>query len=137
MNKKIQGFSQIFLNSKVLIWVRSHLEGHPSNLQSMFSILLTRDFTATSFFLQMDRTDKGWSKPKPLPSIVNSMDGIHWMLSADNQGNLYFGTWNPQEDGKTTGDIYCSKFENGQYARPEKLGPEINVPGYNYSPQGR
>lgn len=82
----------------------------------------------------MDRIDEGWSKPKPLPSIVNSLNGIHWMLSADIQGNLYFGTWKPQEDGKTTGDIYCSKYENGQYIRPEKLGPEINVPGYNYSP---
>lgn len=48
--------------------------------------------------------------------------------------NLYFGTWKPQEGGKTTGDIYFSKYENGQYTKPEKLGPEINVPGYNYSP---
>ena len=82
----------------------------------------------------MDRTEEGWSNPKPLPSIVNSLKGIHWMLSVDALGNLYFGTWKPQEDGKTTGDIYCSKYENGQYTRPEKLGPEINVPGYNYSP---
>jgi Tol biopolymer transport system component len=82
----------------------------------------------------MDKTDEGWSKPKPLPPIVNSLKGIHWMLSVDLHGNLYFGTWQPQENGKTTGDIYCSKYENGQYTQPEKLGPEINIPGYNYSP---
>ena len=82
----------------------------------------------------MEKTEEGWSDPKPLPSIVNSIEGIHWMLSVDKQGNLYFGTWKPREDGKTTGDIFCSKYENGQYTKPEKLGPEINVPGYNYSP---
>lgn len=82
----------------------------------------------------MDRTEEGWSVPKPLPSIVNSLNGIHWMLSVDNHYNLYFGIREPQEEGKTTGDIYCSKYVNGQYTKPEKLGPEINVPGYNYSP---
>ena len=82
----------------------------------------------------MEKTEEGWSNPQPLPPIVNSIEGIHWMLSVDKQGNLYFGTWKPREDGKTTGDIFCSKYENGQYTKPEKLGPEINVPGYNYSP---
>jgi hypothetical protein len=82
----------------------------------------------------MDRTGEGWSEPKPLPSVVNSLEGIHWMLSVDMQGNLYFGTWKPREGGMTTGSIYCSKYENGQYTRPEELGPAINVPGYNYSP---
>jgi len=82
----------------------------------------------------MDRTEEGWSNPKPLPPIVNSLKGIHWMLSVDKHGNLYFGTWKPREGGTTTGDIYCSKYENGQFTKPEKLGPEINGPGYNYSP---
>lgn len=81
----------------------------------------------------MERTEEGWSEPEPLPQVVNSLKGIHWMLSVDLTGNLYFGTWIPQDEN-TTGDIYCSKFENGQYTKPEKLGPEINVPGYNYSP---
>jgi hypothetical protein len=35
-----------------------------------------------------DKTNEGWSKPKPLPSIVNSLDGIHWMLSFDIQCDL-------------------------------------------------
>lgn len=82
----------------------------------------------------MNKTEDGWSKPQPLPPIVNSLKGIHWMLSVDKWDNLYFGIWQPREDGKTTGEIYCSTFENGQYTKPEKLGPEINVPGYNYSP---
>ncbi len=82
----------------------------------------------------MNKTEEDWSNPKPLPPIVNSLKGIHWMLSTDLHGNLYFGTWKPREDGNTTGDIYCSKYENGQYTKPENLNSEINVSGYNYSP---
>jgi len=82
----------------------------------------------------MERTEAGWSNPQPLPPIVNALKGIHWMLSVDIHGNLYFGTWEPREGGKTTGDIFCSKNENGQYTKPERLGREINLPGYNYSP---
>ena len=82
----------------------------------------------------MNKADTGWSKPEPLPPIVNSFTGIHWMLSVDLRGNLYFGKWQPQENGKTTGDIYYSNFEHGQYTKPEKIGPEMNVPGYDYSP---
>jgi len=82
----------------------------------------------------MERSDRGWSDPRPLPPVVNDLEGIHWMLSADMRGNLYFGLWRPREGGTTTGDIYCSKYNDGQYAKPQKLGPEINGPGYNYSP---
>lgn len=82
----------------------------------------------------MDRTRDGWSTPRPLSPVINSLGGIHWMLSVDLNGNLYFGTWEPRENGKTTGDIYCSRFVEGKYMKPEKLGSEINVAGYNYSP---
>jgi hypothetical protein len=77
------------------------------------------------------RTEKGWSEPKALPAVVNSIPGIHWRLSVDHQGNIYFGAW--RKDG--TGEIYFSRYENGRYAEPEKLGPEINRDGdYNFSP---
>lgn len=74
-------------------------------------------------------------KVQPLPPTVNSLEGIHWQLSVDKNGNLYFGTWKQSKEGKYTGNIYCSSYENGQYKKPEKLGPEINIPGhYNRSP---
>jgi hypothetical protein len=83
----------------------------------------------------MKRTRDGWSRPQPLPQIVNSMTGMHWRLSVDRNGNLYFGTWKPQDDGnKVTGDIYRSPYKDGEYAIPEKLGPEVNVSVYNRSP---
>lgn len=82
----------------------------------------------------MDRTKEGWSNPRPLPPIVNSVKGFHWRISVDKNGNLYFGTWKLYEGGKITGDIYCSNYENGQYTKPKKLGPGINTPGYNFNP---
>ncbi|MFG1690737.1 hypothetical protein ACGF5M_01055 [Gemmatimonadota bacterium] len=77
----------------------------------------------------MDRTEEGWSEPQLLPSVVNSLEGIHWQLSVDREGNLYFGTWQSYGEDVYTGEIYVSEYENGEYAQPEKLGPEINVPG--------
>jgi hypothetical protein len=79
------------------------------------------------------RTSQGWSKPEMLPGNINSLDYIHWQFSIERNGNIYFGaggTGNGKE-----GYIYCSKYINGHYINPEKLGTEINYPGiYNYSP---
>ena len=67
----------------------------------------------------VDRIPDGWSEPKPLPPAINSIEGIHWGISVDNRGNLYFGA---------TAGIYCSKYENGEYQRAEKLDLPINKP---------
>ncbi|MDH4270422.1 MAG: hypothetical protein OEW18_00440 [Candidatus Aminicenantes bacterium] len=81
----------------------------------------------------MERTPQGWSEPRLLPDIINSMDYIHWQFSVDLRGNLYFSA-GVRGDGRE-GYIHCPKFENGTYGSPERMGPEINKPGaYNYSP---
>jgi len=81
------------------------------------------------------RIGEDWSEPELIPLILNSNDGaIHWRFSVDRQGNLYFGTWK-FNDEEISGDIYLSKYENGRYIKPEKLGPEINREGdYNFCP---
>jgi len=77
-----------------------------------------------------ERISEGWAKPKPLPDIINSLQGIHWQFSVDNQGHLYFGCREGNE-----GAIYRAKHEKGLYSAPEKLGPEVNAAGiYNYAP---
>lgn len=82
-----------------------------------------------------DKTNDGWTDPRPLPSIINSMKLIHWGISVDMQNNLYFGV-RPTMDLRDGyfGDIYCSKFINGQYSQPEKLPAAVNIPGYKFSP---
>ena len=67
-----------------------------------------------------ERTAEGWSEPIPLPAAINSVDGIHWGISVDNQGSIYFGA---------TAGIYRSKVENGVYQKSEKLDLVTNKPG--------
>lgn len=71
-----------------------------------------------------ERTETGWSEPKPLPEIVNKSQ-LHWQISVDLKGNIYFGA--RRADSKGGGDIYCSKFKNGEYQEPENIGDSINT----------
>jgi len=81
----------------------------------------------------MDRIQEGWSEPKPLPIRVESWR-THWQLSVDREHNVFFGVGKVAEGG-LIGDIYYSKYEDGQYGPPENLGPAVNKAGdYNYSP---
>jgi Tol biopolymer transport system component len=81
----------------------------------------------------VNREKEGWSDPLLLTPIIDSTYNLYWRFSLDGKGNLYFGS--QKEAGRFSGDIYLSKFENGQYTKPEKLGSEINqTGGYNFSP---
>ena len=81
----------------------------------------------------VEETLSGWGEPKPLPPTINAMSVIHWQISVDQKNNLYFSTYQMERTGRR-GDIYCSEFLNGEYAEPEKLGPNINAPDYEFSP---
>jgi hypothetical protein len=63
----------------------------------------------------IEKTNDGWSKPKPMASPFR--DGFCMYVSVVNNGNIYF----TGEDG-----IYMSKYSNGKYLQPEKLGDNIN-----------
>ncbi len=80
----------------------------------------------------MDRDGSGWEEPRPLPPSVNFLR-LHWQVSTDLEGNLYFGAFE-ESGGSGLQDIYCSKFENGTYAKPVNLGPAVNGPGIEHSP---
>ena len=69
----------------------------------------------------MYRDENGWSLPQPLPDAINSFL-LHWTISAASSGNLYFSSG---EFG--IGDIYVSKFINGEYTDPELLGEGVNT----------
>jgi hypothetical protein len=66
----------------------------------------------------VERTERGWSRPKAVGSAINSMD-LHWQLSVSESGSLYFAS---------DGDIYYSQYEGGQYQEPRRLGTEVNTP---------
>ncbi len=73
---------------------------------------------------EVEHTAAGWGEPRPLPPPVNPA-GSHWSAdpSVADDGTLYFSS---DHDGPGTIHIYRSRLVNGQYAEPEKLGPEIN-----------
>lgn len=65
-----------------------------------------------------EKTDSGWSEPVELPEIVNSAPGIHWQVSVDRKGNLYFGASREGGAGLEDRRIYCSEYSDGQYGKP-------------------
>jgi ankyrin repeat protein len=63
-----------------------------------------------------DRTETEWSEPYELPKNINSIPRIHWQVSADKEGNLYYGANFGAGD-----NIYYSEYKNGTYADPKQL----------------
>lgn len=78
-----------------------------------------------------EREVNGWSEPRPLPPVVNDMQ-LHWQISADLEGNIYFGA--RRNDSRGGSDIYCSKLINGSYQRPENIGDSLNTAGNETCP---
>ncbi len=68
----------------------------------------------------MERDGEGWSAPQQLSEKINRLR-LHWQVSVADNGNLYFSSSSTGD-----GDIYMSRFVDGEYAEPEALGPAIN-----------
>jgi hypothetical protein len=81
---------------------------------------------------EVERTASGWGEPRPLPAPIN-IPGSPWnadpSLTAD--GTLYFSS---DREGLRTLHIYRSRFIDGKYGEPEKLGPEVNSEFNDYQP---
>jgi hypothetical protein len=85
---------------------------------------------------EMDKTPTGWSEPKPLPGIINSITGIHWQISVDRKGNLYFGA---RLNGAIHNmRIYSSEYNNGEYSEPKIIESlkDVNAHSPYISPDG-
>jgi ankyrin repeat protein/Tol biopolymer transport system component len=67
----------------------------------------------------VERSGKAWSSPKQIAaSVRDSSPG--WQVSLDKDSHIYFST-------RGSSDIYISKYLNGNYSKPENLGPSINT----------
>jgi Tol biopolymer transport system component len=67
----------------------------------------------------VEKTERGWSRPRPVAPAINEMD-LHWQMSVSARGTLCFASEK---------DIFCSRFEDGQYQIPERLSSAINTAG--------
>lgn len=63
----------------------------------------------------VERQPSGWSELKLLPDMINATPGIHFAMSVDLKGNVYFGA---RQKGTVISRILCSEHLNGNYSRP-------------------
>ncbi len=76
----------------------------------------------------VERSGKGWGEPRPVNEDVNALD-LHWQISVAADGDLYFSSGT---DG--IGDIYVSKYQNGDYVKPAVLDAPVNTSGLELTP---
>lgn len=74
---------------------------------------------------------KAWSEPVDFPYNSNLYSVGHPALSSDNK-TLYFIS--DMQGGFGATDIYKSELVNGQWLKPENLGPTINTEGKEMFP---
>lgn len=74
---------------------------------------------------------KSWSEPKGFVHNSNDYSVGHPALTPDGK-TLYFVSNMPGGYGET--DIYKSELVNGQWSKPENLGPDINTKGKEMFP---
>jgi len=86
-----------------------------------------RDTTQESDFdiYVVERTGDGWSDPKPVSPLINSpaMERLH-CVTAD--GSLYFS----RDPFTQNEEIFVSRYINGKFTEPEKLGSGYNSNDY-------
>ncbi len=79
----------------------------------------------------IERIGKGWSTPKPLSVEINS-GHLHWQVSIDLQGNMYFGSEISGSKGKD--DIFVSRYTDGRYSHPVSMSDSINTEVHESTP---
>ena len=70
------------------------------------------DLNYRESFCYMERTASGWSEPKSVGEVVNSL-GIHWPCAIDKEGNLYFSEF--------AHNMYRSQYQDGEYQEAVNL----------------
>ncbi|MEM7352696.1 MAG: hypothetical protein AAF657_17990 [Acidobacteriota bacterium] len=71
-----------------------------------------------------EKTDAGWGEPRNLGAPVNT-SGVETYPVVVGDGSLYFSS--DRDGGHGEGDVYRSRFVDGEYLEPENLGPPINT----------
>lgn len=69
-----------------------------------------------------ERVGDGWGEPAPVSQGVNAYR-LHWLATANSAGDLYLGGRDDE-----LGDIFVSRYRDGQHQASEKLGEAVNKP---------
>lgn len=71
----------------------------------------------------IERIGGEWSEPEPITGGPNSINH-HWQFGVAANGNIYIGSRDTGGHGR--GDLYVSRFVDGEHLPPENLGPVVN-----------
>jgi len=82
------------------------------------------DNTSDANIWYIEKEGTAWSISKPLDKPVNT-EYQEWFPTIAKNGNIYFMF---RKSSATPWDIYYSRFENGKYKNPEKLGNSVISP---------
>jgi len=78
------------------------------------------------------RIDDNWMDVRPVPGVLNE-DHLHWQISADSAGNLYFGTERP--GGQGSEDIFMvSPFEPKRSRGASAVPGKVNTGSHETTP---
>ncbi len=78
-----------------------------------------------------ERTADGWSEPFPLGPEIND-EHLHWQVSVDDRGNLYFGS--ERRGSKGLDDVFVAVPRAGGYEKPVSLDAAVNSDAHEGSP---
>lgn len=79
-----------------------------------------------------ERSNNVWAAPKRLGENVNTSAEEEWHPSVSSNGDLYFAS--TRIGGKGGADLYFSRFENGDYAKSQNMGDDINSSYNDWDP---
>lgn len=79
----------------------------------------------------VERIQGAWGIPFPLGSEINA-DHLHWQISVDRNGNLYFGS--ERAGSKGMDDVFIAEYINKVYKKPFSLSSEINSENHEGTP---
>jgi Tol biopolymer transport system component len=71
----------------------------------------------------VEKATSGWSEPVNIGPPVNS-DNDEYYVSFTRDGTIYFAS--NRTGGLGSFDIYRSRFVDGEFVKPENLGPAVN-----------
>lgn len=78
-----------------------------------------------------ERTAGAWGEPRPLGPEINDAH-LHWQVSVDREGRLYFGSERQGTKGKD--DVFVAEPRDGGYAPPVSLNGAVNSSAHEGSP---
>lgn len=119
-----EGPCVIYDNDSKMIFTRNNTKDNDKSSEERIPIHLQL------YYSEMNASGK-WTKAVPLSFNSKEYSIGHPAITSDGK-TLYFSS--NMSGGKTGTDLFVSKFENGDWTKPERLGENVNTAGSEMFP---